>query len=126
MCPLHQARKGKPVTYMPGQPCRETGPEATTDLTNPIPFWPISCLYCQPQGPALMWLLLSPLQASWGHQGLADFLERWGAPAPLVPLAQQATRAFLQTAPKVPSTPCSHLRTRTVSATPEGRGGWAA
>lgn len=54
------------------------------------------------------------LPACWGHQGPADFLERWGAPAPLVPLAQQATRAFLQTAHKVPSTPCSHLRTRTL------------
>lgn len=51
------------------------------------------------------------------------FLERWGVLAPPAPLAQQAARASLQTAPKASSTPCSHQRTRTVSVTLEGWGG---
>lgn len=49
-------------------------------------------------------------------------LERWGAPDPLAPPAQQAARASLQMAPKASSTPCSHLRTRTVSAGLRGGG----
>ncbi|OWK11183.1 hypothetical protein Celaphus_00007218, partial [Cervus elaphus hippelaphus] len=53
------------------------------------------------------------LLASWGRQGPVGFLERWGALAPPAPLAQQAARASLQTAPKASSTPCSHRRTRT-------------
>ncbi|KAF6123723.1 collagen type XXVI alpha 1 chain [Phyllostomus discolor] len=53
------------------------------------------------------------LPASWGPQGPAGFLERWGAPDPLAPPARQAARASLQMAPKVSSTPCSHLPTRT-------------
>nr|KAF6440192.1 collagen type XXVI alpha 1 chain [Rousettus aegyptiacus] len=54
------------------------------------------------------------LPASWGHQGPAGFLERWGALDPLAPPAQQAARASLQMAPKASSTPCSHLPTRTL------------
>lgn len=54
------------------------------------------------------------LPASWGHQGPAGFLERWGALDPLAPPAQQAARASLQMAPKASSTPCSHLPTRTM------------
>lgn len=68
---------------------------------------------------------LFPPQASWGRQGPVGFLERWGALAPPAPLAQQAARASLQTAPKASSTPCSHRRTRTVSVTLEGWG-WRA
>lgn len=63
---------------------------------------------------------LLPPQASWGRQGPAGFLERRGAPAPPAPLAQQAARASLRTAPRVSSTPCSLRQTRAVSA-PEGR-----
>lgn len=52
--------------------------------------------------------------ASWGRQGPAGFLERWGGLAPLAPLARQAARASLQTAPKASSTPCSLPQARTM------------
>lgn len=52
------------------------------------------------------------LLGSWGRQGPAGFLERWGALAPPAPLAQQAARPSLQTAPRASSTPCSLRRTR--------------
>lgn len=54
------------------------------------------------------------LLASWGHQGPVGYLERWGTPDPLAPPARQAARGSLQMAPKASSTPCSHLRTRTM------------
>lgn len=54
------------------------------------------------------------LLASWDRQGPADSLERWGAPAPPAPLAQQAARASLPMALKASSTLCSHLPTRTM------------
>lgn len=53
------------------------------------------------------------LQGSWGHRGPVGFLERWGAPVPQDPPAQQEARASRQVVPKVSSTRCSRLRIRT-------------